>query len=335
MSAFGDYSGTVCFCPEPSRHCPEEPIRSQGLQASHDRQHIECLKELRASNAFGNRWLSTARYRLQTAGCYTAVYAEMMRKIKARNWWSVTCFVAAVAVPAKSTAVPIPWKNCGAPTDLLVITQSQASVWPPPVAAPASAVATFDTAGNLLNLRIFLLHGVPWAFDSGPLPVTTSGGFVSLPPSFPVTVVAPPLPLAAGPYFTTRTFTDGTQSVTISSRANVGSQINAPLMTTAALSFQGNPGFTLTPGAGDVYAIHVRTAQLDGSQVFCMDLTEPFKTATPFVTVQTAQPTPTLSPVGELILVALTGGLGLFLARSRRRRRISDDPQPIASRGSR
>jgi hypothetical protein len=125
------------------------------------------------------------------------------------------------------------------------------------------------------------------------------------------------LPLAAGPYSTTQTFTDGTQSVTINSRANLGMRLDAPLTTTAGLSFEGTPGFPLTPTAGSAYATHVQMTESDGTRVFCMDLTEPFKTAAPFVTVQVVASTPTLSRAGELILVVMVSGLGLFMARQR------------------
>jgi hypothetical protein len=53
-----------------------------------------------------------------------------------------SCLLVAAALSGIAQAVPIAWRNCGRPGDLLVITQADASVWPPPVAAPASATAT-------------------------------------------------------------------------------------------------------------------------------------------------------------------------------------------------
>ena len=129
-----------------------------------------------------------------------------------------SCLFLAAALSGGADAVPIPWRNCGRPGDLMVITQADASVWPPPVAAPASATATFDSAGNLVNLRLFLIHGVPWTFDSGPLPTTTTAGFVSLPASFPVKVTSATLPLTAGRY---STMIQETSDVPALSRASV------------------------------------------------------------------------------------------------------------------
>jgi hypothetical protein len=214
--------------------------------------------------------------------------------------------------------VPIPWKNCGKPTDALVITQADASVWPPPVAAPASATATFDTAGNLVNLRVFLVHGISWTFDSGALPTTTSGGFVSLPASFAVSVTSPSLPLAAGPYFTTRIFgTSGTSQVTVLYHANLGTQVDPPVTTTVGLSFNGIPGFPLKPVAASAYGVHVQMTESGGAEVFCMDLVVPLKTATPFVTVQEATSLPLLSHAGVIVLTAMLSAMGIFATRRR------------------
>ena len=231
------------------------------------------------------------------------------------------CILVAAALSGHAAAVPIPWKNCGNPGDLLLITLADASVWPPPVAAPASATATFDSAGNLVNLRLFLVHGISWTFDSGALPTTTSAGFVSLPASFPVNVTGPSLPLAAGPYSTTRTFGGhGTPPVTISYHANVAVPIDAPVTTTVGLSFNGMPGFPLSPVAGSAYAIHVQMTESSGSEVFCLDLVEPLKTATPFVTIQDASNIPMLSRASMVMLAVILSAMGLWVAQRRRAR---------------
>ena len=226
--------------------------------------------------------------------------------------------LAAAVLSAPAGAVPIPWINCGAAGDSLHILQSDASVWPPTVAAPARATATFDTSGRLLDLQLFLLHGVPWTFDSGSLPTTTSAGFVSLPASFPVSVSSPALPLAAGPYITTQTFTDGAASVTILDKAIVATPVAAPVTTTVGLSFNGTPGFPLVPAAGDVYDVHVQMSS-GGAGVFCMDMTVPFKTATAFVGTQVAADAPTLSAASLVALVLMLLATGLFAGRRRAR----------------
>jgi len=227
-------------------------------------------------------------------------------------------FALAAALSVPAAAVPIPWKNCGKPTDLLSISKSDASVWPPQAAAPASAQATLDTAGNLVNLRLFLVQGLAWTFNSGPLPTTTSAGFVSLPASFPVTLASPPLPIPAGPYGTIHTFGAHTPTPTIvATQANLASTLDTPLSITVSLSANGTPGFPLTPTAGDVYGVHVQMTESGGPEVFCMDLNVPFKTAVPLVSVQQVSDIATLSAVNLATLAALLAIAGLFVARRR------------------
>jgi hypothetical protein len=227
---------------------------------------------------------------------------------------------AALSTPA--TAVPIPWKNCGSPGDLLRITQADASVWPPSVPAPARATATFDDAGNLVNLRLSLIHGVSWVFDSGPLPTTTDGAFVFLPASFPVGVVSPALPLPPGPYSTVHTFAaNSAHPTTIVEHANVAAPIDAPVTTTVGLSTNGVPGFPLVPAAGTAYTVHVQMAESGGAKAFCLDLTEPLKTAAAFVAIQQASAVPALSRPAAILVLTLM--LGVVAALGLRRRALS------------
>ncbi|HLX27178.1 MAG TPA: hypothetical protein VKV24_01670 [Casimicrobiaceae bacterium] len=226
------------------------------------------------------------------------------------------CLVLAAALSAPALAVPIPWKNCGKPTDVLSITQAIASVWPPRVAAPARATATFDRAGNLIDLRLFLVHGIAWTFDSGPLPATTSSGFVSLPASFPMFLTSPALPIAAGPYVTTRTFDVGSPTpVTIVDHANLAAHVNAPVTTTVSLSFDGTPGFPLTPIAGSAYAIHVQMAESGGAEVFCMDFVMPLETAAPFVSIEKPSNIPAISRSGSVGLTTMLLVIAFFVMR--------------------
>lgn len=233
------------------------------------------------------------------------------------------CFLLALLLSAHAAAVPVPWKNCGKAGDQLFISKNDVSVWPPSVAAPVNATATFDTSGNLLNLRMFLVHGFAWTFDSGPLATTQSAGFVSLPASFPVTLASPPLPLPAGPVVTTHVF--GAKSatpVTVAQNAILGSDLNLPVTTTASLSFEGTPGFPLNPNGG-AYGVHVQMAESDGMGVFCMDITVPLKSGG-LVDVITPTEVPSLSRVG-LALVALLIGVCAALGI----RRGSRDPRRI------
>lgn len=192
--------------------------------------------------------------------------------------------LAAAAVSTSAGALPIPFQNCGAAGDSFSLQQDNASVWPPPVAAPARATATFDGGGNLVDLQIHLLHGLDWTFDSGPLPATTSAGFVSLPASFPMTVTGPALPIAAGPYSTTETFNGTGGSVTILSKGSLATAVSAPTAT-ASLSSNGTPGFSLAPAAGDANQLRVQVNDSGGSRVFCLAITEAITTASPFTSV--------------------------------------------------
>jgi len=226
------------------------------------------------------------------------------------------CLFLPVLLSTHAAAVPIPWKNCGKPTDLLTISKSDASVWPPSVAAPVNATATFDTSGNLQNLRVFLVHGFVWTFNSGPLPATQNGGFVSLPASFPVTLIKPPLPLAAGPVGTTYVFgANSPTPTTVVQSANLASDINLPVTTTVSLAFEGTPGFPLKANGG-AYDVHVQMTESDGTGVFCMDITVPLKSGG-LVDVIAPTALPSLSRVG-LALVALLIGVCATLAIRRR-----------------
>jgi hypothetical protein len=130
--------------------------------------------------------------------------------------------------------------------------------------------------------------------------------------------VGPALPFAAGPYSTTLTYGGGgASSVTIHSRANVTTQIDAPVTTTVGLSFNGTPGFPLAPVALSAYSVHVQMTESSGAEVFCLDLLVPLRTATPFVTVQQISDVPTLSPASVIMLAAMLFAMGLFIAQRR------------------
>jgi hypothetical protein len=229
---------------------------------------------------------------------------------------TLACVAAAFAIPA--AAVPIPWKNCGTAGDPLIITKADASVWPPQVAAPAVATATFDGSGQLVNLRLFLVHGIAWTFDSGALPSSTSGGFVTIPASFPMSVASPAFPIAAGPVNTTITFgSGGPTPVTVMDQANVAHDIGA-VTTTVSLSTDGSPGFPLAPSAGSAYALHVDMAEQGGARVFCMDIVIPMKSDAPVVSIFRIPALATVSRAGIPILAGLMLAATLLVVRRRR-----------------
>lgn len=249
--------------------------------------------------------------------------ARWSRKLREALRGAILALLVAAGLSTPAAAVPIPWTNCGAPGDALQITQAAASQWPPVVAAPARANATFDAAGNLLDLQLVLVHGVLWTFDTGPLPATASSGFLALPASFSASATSPTLPLAAGPYVTTQTFTDNGASETIADKANVASPVGGPVTATIALSFNGTPGIALTTSPGDVYDVRVQAQQAGGGEVFCMHVAIPFKTATPFAAAQVAAGAPTLSGAAMLALVALLLATGIPAFRLRARHRAA------------
>jgi hypothetical protein len=219
------------------------------------------------------------------------------------------------AFVAPAGAVPVPYQNCGKPADILQVSSLDASVWPPPTAAPLAGTATFDPAtGQLTNLRVLLAYGVNWIFDSGSVSTSLGSGFVPLPASIPMSVISPILPLAAGPYTATQTFSSGTggSSVTVLSKGNVGQSIVAPL-TQLSLKFNGASGFPVRPAAGS-YEARVQMALPSGAEVFCFDLT--LKNIA-FVTAAAA-PIPTLPTYRLPALVLLVTGIGLLAVRARR-----------------
>ncbi len=249
-----------------------------------------------------------------------------------------TVFVLLItgAFSSLARAVPIPFLNCGAPGDSLHLTQYNASVYPPSVAAPGDATATFDAAGNLIDLQIHFVYGLSWTFDSGPLPTTTSAGFVSLPASFPVSVTSPSLPVAAGPYTTTETFNGIGTSVAIVSKANIATTVDAPLTATAGLSSNGTPGFPLAGAAGNVYQVHVQMSA-SGGEVFCATVNIPLTTASPFVSVQGVPDAPTLSMAGLIALALMLLATGALAGRRRVRAHLRTAhhpcPRPPIPRG--
>jgi len=228
-------------------------------------------------------------------------------------------------------AVPVPYHNCGNPADILQISSLDASVWPPPTAAPLSGSATFDpVTGQLTNLRVLLSYGVNWIFDSGSVSTSRGSGFVALPASVPMSVISPALPLAAGPTTATQTFQSGNGGapVTVLSKGNVGQSIAAPL-TQLSLKFNGASGFPVMPASGS-YEARVQMALPNGTEVFCFDLT---LNNVAFVTAPS--PIPTLPTYRLPALTLLAIGIGLLALRARRVLRVRT-PQIGSSRcGSR
>jgi hypothetical protein len=220
----------------------------------------------------------------------------------------VGAMLGALASPA--AAVPVPYHNCGKPADILQISSLDASVWPPPTAAPLAGFATFDPAtGQLTNLRVRLTYGVNWVFDSGSVSTSLGLGFVPLPASVSMSATSPTLPVAIGPTSGTQTFQSAAGSVTVASKGNVGQSIVAPL-TQLSIKFNGSSGFPVPPKAGS-YEARVQMALPGGAEVFCFDLT---LNNIAFVT-GAAAPIPTLPTHRLSALLLLVAGITLLAVR--------------------
>jgi len=93
--------------------------------------------------------------------------------------------------------VPIPYKNCGKPTDKLQVTKADASVWPPKVGAPitvnVNATLTQDITGGRYEARVKVL---------GLQILDEKGKIEDIAKKFNVT-----LPIKAGPYGISKTTT--------------------------------------------------------------------------------------------------------------------------------
>ena len=229
-----------------------------------------------------------------------------------------TCLLVGVMLSgfvASVGAVPVPYKNCGKAGDIMQVLLLDASVWPPPTAAPLAGTATIDPAtGQLTNLQVRLLYGLNWTFDSGSVSTGLASGFVPLPASVPLRVTSPNLPVAAGPYNTTQTFRSaaGGPSVTVITKANMAQSVAAPL-TQLSLTYNGVPGFPLPPVPGS-YEARLQMALPSGAEVFCFDLA---LTDIAFVTAAPL-PVPTLRSDCLPALVLLVAAMGLLAVRSRR-----------------
>ena len=216
-------------------------------------------------------------------------------------------------------AVPVPFKNCGKPGDIVSIQQMDASVWPPmgtPV--PLQARALYDPqTGNLIKLRVDLLYGPDWVFESDPLNIPVVGGFVTLPATLPLNLIAPALPIAVGPYITTEVFTSpnlGSQPVTVLSKATVGQAITSA-NTTLTLTFNGNPGFPVNGGPG-TYTARVQVTEDGGQEVFCASF---LLLNISFVLGQPSNVAiPTLSGPMLVVLAGLLASAGALALRSTR-----------------
>ena len=60
--------------------------------------------------------------------------------------------LASITLSARADAVPVPWKNCGTPTDPIELTKFDASVWPPQRGHSDVLTYTFQV-GQAVDIR--------------------------------------------------------------------------------------------------------------------------------------------------------------------------------------
>ena len=208
--------------------------------------------------------------------------------------------------------MPLPFKNCGKAGDIVSIPLWDASIWPPMgVPGPVQGTATFDpSTGNLTQLRITLVMGTEWVFESGALDVPVVSGFVPLPAALPMNLVSPTLPIPAGPRNATQTI-PSSPPVTIISHITVGAPITSAV-SSVGLTLNGVPGFPVSSQPGS-YGARVQVALQSGQGVYCIDIA---LANTSFVQAASAA-IPTLSGWALLALGLLLASSGVLILKQR------------------
>jgi hypothetical protein len=216
-----------------------------------------------------------------------------------------------------AAAVPVPFKNCGASTDIISISKMDASIWPPQgTPAPLQVTAIYDAGGKVDRLQVTIIYGVSWVFlTQGGLGITPVGGFVPLPASMSLTLVSPALPIPAGPTNTSQTFqpaSPGANPITITSAANIKQAITS-VNAVLTLTYNGTSGFPQANDPLGAYEAKLAVTEDSGQGIFCFDLISP---GTSFVAA-TATPVPDLSFKTQALLIAALLASGLYALRLR------------------
>ena len=233
--------------------------------------------------------------------------------------WPLLASALALAVCAShAAAVPIPFKNCGAPGDIISGVLWDASIWPlRGTPGPIRITAIYDGSGKLDRLLVAVLYGVNWIFETpGGLGIVPSGGIVPLPPSLTLTLVSPSPPVPAGPSNITQTFpavNPGDKPTTIAFKGNIGQAITSA-NAVFTLSYNGSPGFPQVNDPLGVYHATLDVTEDSGKRVFCIDLTSPL---TSFVATSVSAPIPDLSTTMRIVLLAALVAAGLYALRLR------------------
>jgi hypothetical protein len=193
-----------------------------------------------------------------------------------------------------------------------------ASIWPlRGTPGPIRITPIYDGSGRLDRLLVAVPYGVNWIFQTpGGLGIVPSGGIVPLPPSLPLTLASPSLPIPAGPSNITQTFlavNPGDKPTTISFKGNIGQAITS-VNAVFTLNYNGTPGFPQVNDPLGVYHATLDVTENSGQRVFCIDLTSPL---TSFIAASPSAPVPVLSTSMRLVLMAALIAAGLFALRLR------------------
>lgn len=227
-------------------------------------------------------------------------------------------FILTLLFVAEAYAVPVPWKNCGTPSNIVSVSILNSNVWPPQNTGPTGPI--FVTArvspvlGIIQSLRV-VVFPLNWVFELINIDVNAriKQGFVSLPDSWKTSgsprffldlldlkglpFLGPSgsiahgylnqLPVPVGPFFNSVTLPYGgepsTKPFVLQIHANIGEAI--PQMEARFwMTFNDVSGFPVSPTVGG-YKAHLSITEPNGKGVFCMELAEPLKFQTTEVAV--------------------------------------------------
>lgn len=119
-------------------------------------------------------------------------------------------FGSVIAVPTTAWAVPVPWRNCGSPTDAISIQRLDASAWPPQGGKEITLRLSWNlaeplTKGSFAQITAQWSSGQTFkrTFPFDESPVAALFSFAPFGPG--ISQQQMPLPIPAGPYTQTLT----------------------------------------------------------------------------------------------------------------------------------
>jgi hypothetical protein len=73
----------------------------------------------------------------------------------------VAASVGSILFSGAAEGVPVPWKNCGTPSDPIVVTKFDASVWPPQRGKPETLSWAYNVSRDIVVRREFQIVEPP------------------------------------------------------------------------------------------------------------------------------------------------------------------------------